>query len=131
MRSLVLLISFIALMSCRADESLTAYGGAGTWQLQRLNGQPYAARATIAFGTNGAVTGQGACNGYGATQTAPYPWFELREMLSTQIACAQLAKEQQFFRALNAMTLAEVSGDTLILSNDSGEMMEFNLLRDG
>lgn len=86
MRPILIALCAFALTACRADESLTVYGGAGAWQLVRLDGNPYEARATIAFGPEGRVTGQGACNGYGATQTAPYPWFELTEMLSTQIA---------------------------------------------
>jgi heat shock protein HslJ len=41
------------------------------------------------------------------------------------MACPDLAAESQYLTALGEMTLAEVSGPTLILSNDAGRSMVF------
>ena len=41
------------------------------------------------------------------------------------MACDSLSAETVFFTALGDMTLAEVVGDTLILSNDKGREMVF------
>jgi heat shock protein HslJ len=41
------------------------------------------------------------------------------------MACPDLALESEFFDALEGMTLAEVAGDTLILSNSVGRKLVF------
>ncbi|MEM9580800.1 MAG: META domain-containing protein [Pseudomonadota bacterium] len=41
------------------------------------------------------------------------------------MACPDLAQETLYFDALERMSLVEVQGDTLILSNDTGEQMVF------
>ena len=96
-----------------------------TFVLQRMGGEAVKARATIRFLPGGEVVGKAACNSYGAAQSAPYPWFELGPIRATRAACPQLAEEQAYFDALGQMTLAEISGDVLILSNDDGGMLEF------
>jgi len=44
---------------------------------------------------------------------------------ATKMACPDLAAENLFFAALAEMTLSEVLGDTLLLSNDKGREMVF------
>ena len=44
---------------------------------------------------------------------------------STRRACDSLQTEQQFLSALRTMTIAELLGDTLILSNTDGAEMVF------
>jgi heat shock protein HslJ len=114
-----------AMFSC-ADESLTGYGAAETvWVLQDLDGVPFAARAILEFPEEGALSGQGPCNTYRGTQSVPYPWFKAENIASTRMACPDLDLEATYFSALEAMTLAEVAGNTLILSNDDGRKMVF------
>ena len=73
----------------------------------------------------GKISGQAPCNRYFATQSTPYPWFEAGPIGATRMACASLSADTVFFTALSDMTLAEVVGDTLILSNDKGREMVF------
>ena len=66
-----------------------------------------------------------SCNRWFANQGVPYPWFEISAIGATKMACPDLTAEAQFFSSLEAMTLSEVSGDVLVLSNDAGRSMEF------
>ena len=116
----------LSLAACQADETLSGYGAADTtWRLTSLDGQPFTARATLQFPAEGSVTGKAPCNSFSGTQTAPYPWFKLGPIRATRAACPELAAEKRFFTALSDMTLAEVSGAVLILSNDTGREMVF------
>ncbi|MGB7316546.1 MAG: META domain-containing protein [Planktotalea sp.] len=112
--------------ACVGDESVAKYGAADkVWTLTEIDGTAFATRATLEFGKDGQVSGQAPCNRYSAKQSAPYPWFKLGPVLSTKMACAALESERTFFSALEAMTLSEVSQNTLILSNDQGRAMVF------
>ncbi|WP_371225485.1 META domain-containing protein [Roseovarius sp. 2305UL8-3] len=127
MRALVLsLCAVLTVSACEADETISGHGGAGhIWILQEIDGQAFDAQATIEFPEEGKITGQGPCNRFSATQSVPYPWFEAGPIMATKMACPDLAAEQVFFTALAEMTLSEVAGDTLILSNDAGRDMVF------
>ena len=46
-------------------------------------------------------------------------------MAVTRRACPELAEETRFFQTLEDMTLAEVQGPVLILSNEDGTEMVF------
>lgn len=120
-----LAIFAISLSSCGPDETISGYASTGAvYRLQSLNNAPFPATANIAFPAQGRVTGTGPCNGYHADQTAPYPWFALGPIAATRRACPDLAAETDYFTALSQMTLAEVAGPVLILSNtDGGEMV--------
>ncbi len=124
---LPLLITALAgLASCQADETISGYADPDSdWVLQELDGKPYLARATIRFPEQGRTEGQAPCNSYFARQTAPYPWIEITGLGSTKMACPDLDAETAFFSALQKVSLAEVAGDTLILSDETGFMMLF------
>lgn len=116
----------LALAACKKDETLSGYGAAdAVWELVELDGKTFTARATLTFPEEGKLAGQAPCNRYFAEQSAPYPWFKAGPIGATRMACADLDEEQRFLGALAAMTLSEVSGDTLILSNDTGREMVF------
>lgn len=126
MRPVVLFPLLSLLAACTGDETLSAYGAADkTWVLTEIDGQPFAARATLGFPEPGRLAGQAPCNTYSGEQTAPYPWFEARQILSTKAACKDLQQEQLFLSALSTMTLSEVSGDVLVLSTPEGREMVF------
>jgi len=113
----------LPLAGCAQDETISGFAGVGSeWRYQGSS----AGVVTLAFPEQGQVTGQGPCNRYFAAQTAPYPWFELGPVGSTKMACPELQAEAAYFTNLQAMTLAEVSGDVLILSNDAGDQMVFD-----
>jgi len=93
--------------------------------LQESEGQALPARATHLFPEEGRSAGEAPCNRYFGTLTDPYPWFKPTGIGATKRACPDLAAEDAFFNALNAMTLAEVAGQTLILSTPEGREMVF------
>jgi heat shock protein HslJ len=125
--AVTLLMLPLIISSCSADETLAGHGGGDgrTWELVEIDGVAFPASATIIFGAKGQVAGRAPCNGYGATQNAPYPWFGLTNIISTQIACSDIDAETDFFSALTTMTLSEVSGPVLVLSDDNGRSMVF------
>lgn len=124
-RAISALILLAVLPRC-GDETLAGYGAAGKeWQLTELDGKPFAATATLAFRQEGKLEGDAPCNRYFGEQTAPYPWFSAERIGATRRACPELEREAAYLAALQDMTLAEVAGDTMILSNDAGREMVF------
>ena len=120
-------IVFLSLLtaSC-ADETISGFADSdAVYHLNELNGAPFTARATITFPEPGRAAGDGPCNSWSAAQTVPYPWIELGPIAATRRACPELEAEARFFDALGRMTLAEVQGPVLILSNDEGQEMVF------
>lgn len=125
MRPITLLI-FLVLAQCLRDETVAAYGAGDTlWVLRSIDGRDFGARATLTFPEPGGISGQAPCNRFSGRLDAPYPWFGLTGMSATSAACPDLSAESVFFAALEAMTQSEVSGDVLILRNDSGGEMVF------
>ena len=122
LKLLLPLLFLLSLAGCLRDESVTGYA-TGVWRLA-----PSDALITLDLTTRGQISGRGPCNSYSAPQTAPYPWFEPGPIASTRVASPDLAAEQSYLAALSGMTLAEVSGPILILSNDAGETLEFRLI---
>ncbi|WP_095587368.1 META domain-containing protein [Actibacterium ureilyticum] len=119
------LLALLALPACR-DESLSGFVAPDqAFALREIDGTRFTARATLTFPEPGRIAGTAPCNSYSGTLTAPYPWFETGAIMATERACPDLAQETAFFAALSQMTLAEVSGKLLILSNDAGRQMLF------
>ena len=109
------------------DETISGYADPdATYRLTEIDGKPFIASATIAFRTEGRAEGSAPCNSWSANQNAPYPWLELGPIAATKRACPDLASETQFFDALGQMSLAEVQGPILILTNDAGREMVFS-----
>lgn len=116
----------LALASCSQDETLSAYGASDkVWVLTSIDGAKILVEATLTFPEPGKIAGQAPCNSYFAAQNAPYPWFEVGSIAMTKRACPSLTEEAAFVNALSEMTISEVSGDTLILSNDAKRKMVF------
>ena len=126
MKPLLLIPAAALLLSACKDETISGYADAGVvWSLVELDGAAFQASATLSFPEKGRIAGQAPCNSYSGTQTAPYPWFETGPILSTKRACPDLNAETAFFAALSKVNIAEVSGSTLILSNETGRQMVF------
>lgn len=126
-RAITLLLGIAA---CEQDESISAFVDVGSvWQLTSIGGVAFSAKATLVFPKPGQVTGQAPCNNYSAAQTAPYPWFELGPIIATKRACPDLAAEGLMMKTLQSMTISEVSGDVLVLSDDTGFEMLFQRSR--
>ena len=123
---LILTLPFVALFQCDRDETVAAYGAADrAWALHEVDGQPYEASALLQFPEEGRIAGNAPCNSYQGVLSAPYPWFEIKDLTATRAACAGLEAEGFYFAALMAMTQSEVSGDVLILRNEDGQEMVF------
>ncbi|WP_204112978.1 META domain-containing protein [Shimia biformata] len=131
MRPALLAFFLFSLTACSGDETASRYGAAGkTWALQEIDGRAWTERATLVFdGT--AISGQAPCNRYSASQSAPYPWFEVTDLVQTKLACPSLDAENRFLSALTAMRLIEVSDSTLILSDETGREMIFTPAQSG
>lgn len=116
----------LALMGCQTDETISGFAGTYTvWTLSDISGADFPARATIELLKPGQIAGQAPCNRYFASQDVPYPWFKVGPIGATKMACPELTHETVFLATLSRMSLAEVTGTTLILSNDDGETMVF------
>lgn len=123
---LALAFSAITTVFACADETLSGYGAADRlWVLKELDGAEFTARVTLEFPEEGVLQGKAPCNTFRGAQTVPYPWFKAENIAVTRMACPELEAEGVFFTALSEMTLAEVGGDTLFLSNDAGRKMVF------
>ena len=116
----------LAVLGCTPDETLTAYAqGKTTFTLKSINGAMITEHSTIDISVAGRVSGKAACNTYHAAQTAPYPWFAIGPIAANKMACPALEIEALFLETIANMSLAEISGDTLILSDSNGQEMIF------
>lgn len=130
MLRLVLTLPIVALAWLK-DEGVSGYADqVAVYRLTEIAGAAFDARATISFPERGGLRGDGPCNSYTAKQTVPYPWFRVEALAATRRACPDLAAETAFFEALTSMTLVEVAGDLLILTNDTGGEMLFRAVAD-
>ena len=112
--------------ACQADETVARYGAADRlWTLQTLNGTAFSTTATLEFDSGGPVSGQAPCNRFSATNTVPYPWFQLTPIVATRAACPDLEAETAYLAALSRMTQSEVRQGSLFLRNDENEEMIF------
>ena len=119
-------LTLLAIIPSCADETVSGYADAeAIYRLVEIDGAAFAARATISFPEEGVARGEAPCNTWSATQSAPYPWIDLDAYAVTRRACPELREEGMFLAALAEMTLAEVQGPVLILSNDEGREMVF------
>lgn len=125
MRPMIMCLA-MGLSACGLNETAARYGAANhVWQLRDLDGVAFPATATLRFPAPGKISGSGPCNSYSGAMTAPYPWFEVGDLVATEQACADLGFENAFFDALQEMAEIEVSGRVLILRNTDGQSMVF------
>jgi len=116
-----------ALAACGPDETVSAYGQGDDYVLQEMNGAVVSVPITLNISDTGQISGQAPCNRYSADQSAPYPWFALGPIISTRAACPDLALEHAYLGLLARMSIVEVSGPVMILSNDADETLVFQV----
>ncbi|PLS21797.1 META domain-containing protein [Neptunicoccus cionae] len=118
----------LSLSTCQKDETISGVSGPDVqWQLVRLNGEAVETPITLTFPEKGRLAGQAPCNSYFGEQTAPLPWFETGAIGATRRACPEMELEGRYFKAFSDMTMIERKGDTLLLTNDSGGLLEYRL----
>lgn len=126
---LALLLPFL-MLGC-GDETISGYADRdAVYSLIELDGVPFTSTATISFPEPGRAAGEGPCNTWFATQSAPYPWIELGPIGATRRACPELQAEAQYFEALSQVSLAEVLGPILILTTEDGAELVFEAIED-
>jgi heat shock protein HslJ len=86
------------------------------WFCVELNGKaPEVSRMFITF-SDSSFGGRGACNSYGGQVKYNAPaGIRLLNIVSTEMACAGLGTEQEFFLALQSVDQFRLDGDTLTL----------------
>lgn len=127
MSRLSIAICLLLAAGCVSLENVGFYGGVGkVWVLSSIDGAAVDAHSDLRIGQLGALSGRSGCNNWQARDTSVYPWFDVETITATRKACPDQAAEQEFFEALKSMTLAEVVGETLILSTAQGREMVFN-----
>ncbi len=120
------LAAAFGLAGCASEESVTKYGGGDyLWKLTEIDSVPVDYAAELAFNPDGSVSGEGPCNAFTALQSKPYPWVAIDIDVVEQIYCADINDEEAFLTALEEMTLVEVSGPNMVMSNDAGRSMVF------
>jgi len=127
------LFGLVALTACDPSETLTKYGGGDyAWRLVEVDRQPVNFPNEISFGAHGSVNGKGPCSQFSASQWAPYPWFEFKDVSGLrQETCAMTAQEDKYFADLAEMQIVEISGPNMVLSNEAGREMVFVGITDG
>jgi len=121
------LIVLSILTSCFKDETVSGQtDDEAIWLLSTMSEAPVTTRITITFPEEGKIAGQAPCNRYFGSQTAPFPWFEVKGLGSTKMACPKLDLETQYFTLLQKMTTAEIAGNMLVLATDTGNTLVFN-----
>jgi heat shock protein HslJ len=80
-------------------------------------------KVTLEFEQPGKLGGTGGCNGYGADYQVEGNTLAVGAVVSTLMACADEAvnqQEQQYFRAIQAAGEYQLSGDQLVITYDNG-----------
>lgn len=100
---------------------------AGTqWRFMKVAGHdvPPVVKATLAFESNGHVSGHAGCNGYGGPWTASDGALHFGGMISTRMACLEPAgamqTERDVFAALRETVRARLGDRRLVLLDDKG-----------
>jgi heat shock protein HslJ len=101
------------------------------WRLVDIRGQPavppdMAKRPWLHFDDSSHVFGSGGCNRASGKYTFTGTSIRIGPLAATKMACLDTAltrQEDQFFSALDAADLAEITGDTLVLSKGSERLV--------
>lgn len=122
--------ALLSIAACDRDESLAGYVETGrSYALIEQDARRATVRATLQF-RQGRVHVDAPCSQWHAEISAPYPWWEMADVQfpqtwATPAACELAEEDRNFMQLLERMTLSEVSGNILILSNTDGERMVF------
>jgi heat shock protein HslJ len=117
------LLSLVALAACVTPALSDEITGVD-WHLVGLEGQDITWEASLRFDGD-KVTGKAPCNRFFGTNTATLPAIGFGAMGATKMACPDLAAEDAFFAALQAMQRSELDQGHLYLIEPEGRIMEF------
>lgn len=99
----------------------------GSWMVENIRGVAALSdpRATLEIGADGAVSGTGGCNRIGGKATIEANRIGFSRLLSTQMACAPAAMDQEgrFLAALDQVRAWRIAGDGLELLDADGAVI--------
>lgn len=99
---------------------------ASVWRLTLIDGAEVAAEVTLDLTEEGRIAGQGPCNRYSGPNQSALPELRIGPMISTRMACPEMALEAAYFSALSAVTGAVLGkDDLLVLTADDGRSLVF------
>jgi len=127
--ALLFLIPVLVIIGCSSSESSVDNAPlTGTeWTLFEMNDIKYESAAgknvTMKFDSKEKqINGKAPCNTYGGPYTKSSNKLSFGGLYSTEMACDELGKEQEYFSMLAKVFAYQVSGDKLYLF-DSGGMV--------
>ena len=123
----ILTASGLALSACASRGIISALAGT-SWKLVSYgatgNQTPAApgVESSLIFGSDGQVSGNLGCNGFGGEYEVKDGQLVLGPLVSTLMACPepQMTQESTAFQVLTGTVLFEVAGDTLTIYDASG-----------
>ncbi|MFO7856359.1 MAG: META domain-containing protein [Paracoccaceae bacterium] len=102
------------------------------WALETLRGEPFEARAVMAFGEDEIgeplLRGEAPCNSFRGIYGVQSPeggMFDAGPLAATRMACPELDAETAFLSALQSAVEAEIEDGRLILRGPEGAEMTF------
>lgn len=102
------------------------------WALETLQGEPFEARAVMAFGEDQSggplLRGEAPCNSFRGIYGVQSPeggMFDAGPLAATRMACPELDAENAFLSALQSAVEAEIRDGRLILRGRDGAEMIF------
>lgn len=94
------------------------------WHLVGLEGQEVDWTASLRLDGD-KISGKAPCNRWFGTNAAALPTIAIEGIGATKMACPDLAAENAYFEALQAMQRAELDQGHLFLIGPEGRIMEF------
>lgn len=117
------ILSVAVLAACVAPALADEISGTD-WHLVGLEGQKVEWQASLRLDGD-KVSGKAPCNRYFGTNAATLPEISFGGMGATKMACPDLAAEDAYFSALQAMQRAELDQGHLFLIGPEGRIIEF------
>lgn len=117
------LLSCAALAACVTPALSDEIAGID-WHLVGLEGSEVTWDATLRLDGD-KLTGKAPCNRYFGTNAASLPAISFSGIGATRMACEELAAEEAYFSALQAMQRSELDQGHLFLIGPEGRIMEF------
>lgn len=116
---ILLLALCTACCPCRFNRRNAAPLNGTVWHLVQLAGRDMVfdgGEFEMSFGTDGRLTGFGACNGFSADYTATSKGvLDISLINSTRVYCPNSSVEQQLFTELDNATHYEIDGQIMLL----------------
>lgn len=125
--SVVATVLAVTLAGCAPAPAPDGPQGPQVWRLSTVDNLPYNAEVTLSLVDGGdRIQGQGPCNGFTADIiNDAYPAVRVINIVSTKMACPEIARETYILNALSQTTGQIVAPEILIFSSTSGHRLEF------